>query len=61
VLTTVIVRHPVGSFAEVRRDFHSLMRCSSCGDVLYAKCWDADCDPDYVFSLDATYPPAMPA
>lgn len=55
-LSTVIVSQPVGEFAEVRRDFHSLMRCAACGDVVYVKSWDVDCDPDYVFSLETTFP-----
>ncbi|NUB27225.1 DUF4145 domain-containing protein [Azospirillum brasilense] len=41
------------------RDYHYLCKCEYCNDVVYAKFWEVDFDPDWHFAYEMHFPAAI--
>jgi hypothetical protein len=40
----------------IEKDYHYLCQCTYCLDVIYAKFWEVDFDPDWTFQYEMHYP-----
>lgn len=40
----------------IEKDYHYLCQCAYCSDILYAKFWEVDFDPDWTFQYEMHYP-----
>lgn len=43
----------------VEKDYHYLCQCAYCSDVIYAKFWEVDFDPDWTFQYEMHYPTTL--
>ena len=55
---TVIVRSD-DDFGLMERYYHYLCKCEYCSDIVYAKFWEVDFDPDWTFQYEMHYPTAL--
>jgi hypothetical protein len=46
-------------FGLVEKDYHYLCQCAYCSDVIYAKFWEVDFDPDWTFQYEMHYPTTL--
>jgi hypothetical protein len=46
-------------FGLMERDFHYLCQCEYCQEVIYAKFWEVDFDPDWKFQYELHHPVSL--